>query len=337
MLLDYICAGMILTEDIFDDYGHLLLEKGSILTDTYLLRLRQLGFRQLRIMDPYAETLKGQAIIPAELRQELSLCVQALMNLHWQQSQTQKLCYLYLQQINGMITKVITTLETKLPDVINLSVRETSVDEIKHSVNVCLLSIVTGLYLKMPAAVVTEIAIGALLHDIGKTSLTAEAALKDMYLHATLGKELLLTHKFSPTVARIAAEHHERPDGFGYPLGLSGKDIHPLSRIVAVANYYDHAITNEKQMQMSRQEIVENMLLSGNSAFDLTTLRAFFQTIAVYPVGSLVKLNSGKLAYVLKNKIRMPLRPLVELADTSHSEIDLSLQPNMTIEQLIAE
>jgi putative nucleotidyltransferase with HDIG domain len=337
VLFDYIRAGMVLTQDVFDDRGNLLLENGSILTDTYLVRLRQLGVRQLRIFDPYAASLKSQPVIPAELRQELALCFQTLINLRWQQSQSSKLRYLYLQRMNSMVTEVIAHLESQIPDIINLSVRQPTEDEISHSVNVCLLSIVTGLYLKIPASVLSEIAIGALLHDIGKTALPEDAAPENSFIHATYGKDLLLANKFSPTVARIAAEHHERPDGSGRPLGLIGKDIHPLSRIVAIANYYDRAIACEKETQLSRQEIVENMLINGNAAFDLTTLRAFFQTIAVYPVGSLVKLNNSKLAYVLRNKVRMPLRPCVELADASRLEIDLALQPNITIKQLIAE
>lgn len=336
MQLEYIRPGMVLTEDIFDDYGHLLLEQGSVLTDSYLLRLKQLGFQRLRIIDPYAETLKAPAIIPAELRQGLSLCIQNLMTLSWQQQQTQKLRFIYLHQIHQMVAEIIATMEAKLPDVINLPVREPSTDEIKHAVNVCLLAIVTGLHLKMPVSVLSELAVGALLHDIGKTALPDAAVPDESCLHATLGKELLLAHKFNPIIARIAAEHHEHPDGSGYPLGLSGKDIHPLARIVAVADYFDLAIAKEQETGMSRQEIVENMMINGNSAFDLTTLRTFFQTIAVYPVGSLVKLNTGKLAYILKNKVRIPLRPLVELAD-SQLKIDLALQPDITIEQFIAE
>jgi putative nucleotidyltransferase with HDIG domain len=296
-----------------------------------------MGLRQLRVFDPYAASLKTQEIIPAELRQELALCFQALMNMRWNQAQNAKLRHLYLQRIDSMVNEVIAHLEDHIPNIINLSVRQPTEDEISHSVNVCLLSIITGLYLKIPASVLSELATGALLHDIGKTALSEDASPESAYTHTIYGKDLLIANKFSPTVARIAAEHHERPDGSGYPMGFIGKDIHPLSRIVAIANYYDRAIALEKKTKLSRQEIVENMLVNGNAAFDLNMLRAFFHTIAVYPVGSLVKLNSGKLAYVLKNKARMPLRPCVELADASHLEIDLALQPNTTIEQLIQE
>ena len=182
----------------------------------------------------------------------------------------------------------------------------------------------------------SELAIGALLHDIGKTALPEETT-PENYIHTLYGRDLLLANNFSPTITRIAAEHHECPDGSGYPMGLLGKDIHPLSRIVAIANHYDRAVELKKKNPLSRQEIVESMMTNGNAAFDLNMLRAFFQTIAVYPVGSLVKLNSGKLAYVIKNKIRMPLRPCVELVDSSRLEIDLAFKPNITIEQLIQE
>lgn len=327
---------MVLKQDITDERGNLLLEKGAILTESYLARLKQLGFRQLKVSDPYAASLKSQPAIPDALRQELVNCFEGLMIMRWNQAQSTKLRYMYFQKVDTVVKQVISHLDAHIPDIINMPVRQPSEDEISHSVNVCLLSIVTGLYLRFPPNILSDLAIGALLHDIGKGALP-EKVVDNAYTHTLYGRDLLLANKFNPTIARIAAEHHERPDGAGHPMGLIGKDTHPLSRIVAIANFFDQAISLEKKNQLSRQEIVESMMVNGNASFDLNMLRAFFQTIAVYPVGSLVKLNSGKLAYVLKNRARMPLRPCVELADSSRLEIDLSFQPSITIEQLVEE
>lgn len=326
---------MVLSEDIFDDRGSLLLENGIPLTNTYLARLKRLGIPRLRVFDPYAASLKPP-LLPAGLWQALTVYSQTLLTLKWQSLNMQQR-YLYLQRLNTLVTEVISHLESQLPAIINLPVRQPTEDEVSHAVNVCLLSIITGFYLRLPAAVLSEIAVGALFHDIGKTALAEKVPLADRYLHTIYGRDLLLSNKLSPIAARIAVEHHERPDVKGHPYGFSEKYIHTLSRIVAIANYYDRAISRENEMQVSRQEMVESMLASGNVAFDLVTLRVFSQTIAVYPVGCLVKLNDSRLAYVLKNKARLPLRPRVELADASRTEIDLALRPTITIAQLIAE
>lgn len=337
MLFDYIRAGMILNEDVTDDRGNLLLETGTVLTDNYLVRLRNTGFRQLRIVDPYAASLRPRTAIPEKLREELSLCFRSLLSMRWGQDQGEQLRYMYLQRIDATVKQVISHLETQIPDVINLPVRQPTEDEVSHSVNVCLLSTITGLYLRFPASVLSDLAIGALLHDIGKTAILDKPSQEGLYTHALYGHDLLLANKFNQTVARIAAEHHECPDGSGYPRGMQGTEIHPLSRLVSVANFYDRVISQEEEDELSRQEIVEAMMANGNAVFDLNMLRAFFQTIAVFPVGSLVKLNSGKLAYVLRNKTHMPLRPCVELVDESRCEIDLSSRPDVIIEELIQE
>ena len=337
MLLQYIRAGMILRQDITDERGNLLLESGAVLNNSYLSRLKQLGFRQLQVYDPYADSLRSSPAVPAAMRQELELCIRSLMQMRLCQDTNRKIRILHCQKLDAAVKQIISHLETQLPDIINMPIRQPVEDEVSHAVNVCLFSILTGLYLRFSESVLVELAAGALLHDIGKTLISADTVYDDAYSHTIYGHDLLLTNKYSQTVARIAAEHHERPDGLGYPLGLIGKDIHPLSRIVAVANHYDNALILEQKGQLQRQNAVESMMANGNAAFDLNILRAFFHTIAIYPVGSLVKLNSGKLAYVIKNKSKMPLRPCVQLAGASGVEIDLTVQPKVVIEQLIAE
>lgn len=336
MLIDYARAGMILSRDVTDERGNLLLENGAILTNIYLNRLKNLGISHLSVIDPVQEALRPRPAVPEKLRQELAICVGALYSMRWNHSQSTKLRYLYFQEINSTVKQIIAHLETNLPDISSLAVRQPTNDEIGHAVNVCLLSVITGLYLKMPDQILIDLAIGALLHDIGKTAIAASAIMRDRYIHTMYGHDLLLANNMNSTVARIAAEHHEKPNGSGYPMGMLGKDIHPLSRLVAVVNYFDYALSHEEETGRTRQEIIESMLAGGHIRFDLNMLRAFFQTAAVYPIGSFVRLNSGKLAYILKNKSRLPLRPCIQLAETG-VEVDLAFQPNITITELITE
>lgn len=338
--MSYVQPGMILGGDIVDERGNLLLEKGITLTASYISRLKQLNIRTIHIDDPIAELLT-QPAISAELQNELSLCFRNVFLLKASDLSNQNLRMLYMQQVDRTVDKVITETTRRLPQIMNVKLRQPSEDEVQHGINVCLLSLVTGLYLKMPQTLLKDLALGALFHDVGKTILPmiGPSEPDSLRFHPLFSRELLLKAKLSPTVARIAAEHHEHYDGSGFPAGLTAKDLHPLSRIVAIANFYDTALSEATANSTPRQEVVESMMSQGNARFDLNSLRAFFHTVAVFSVGSLIKLNTNKVGYVIKNNTHYPLRPVVRIFETTgtHTDIDLSLKPNMIITDIIEE
>lgn len=339
MHIRYVKPGMIVASDIFDDKGTLLLEKGITLTASYIERLQSLRIETLRIVDPEATALKTPVISP-KLRSELKECFRSLFQLKTQNMLTEKVCVLHLHQLPQTTGTIIDEIKTKMPVILNLEIRQTSPEEVDHAVNVCLLSLVTGLYIKLPDSMLHDLVAGALLHDIGKAANAKNHSFASgqSVLHPLYGEKLLNAVRQSYAVCRIAAEHHEAYDGTGYPSRLAGKAIHPLARIVAVANYYDNAIHTAQQTGSSRQDIVEDMLGKGNTLFDLNTLRAFFHTTAVYPVGSLVLLSNGQTGHVIKNYAQYPLRPLVRLNSiASAAEVSLMYKQNLTITAVLSE
>jgi HD-GYP domain-containing protein (c-di-GMP phosphodiesterase class II) len=331
--------GMILAQDIFDNHDNLLLEKGITLTESYINRLKQLGVRTIWIEDNAADALKTEAISP-ELRAELTVYFQALYTLKVNSLLAVNLRSMYLREIAIATDTAITQIEHHGEQLINLNIRQPNSDEISHALNVCLLSLVTGIYLKLPRPLLRELAMGALLHDIGKSLNSAIAAQTQATLHPSLGQDLLAKSGQSYGVCRIAAEHHECFNGTGFPARLAGKIIHPLARIVAVANYYDNALHQALVTDLTRQDVIETMMGMGNTKFDLNILRAFFHTIALYPVGSLVRLSTGQTGYVIKNHAHYPLRPLVRIitgAEAEPDEINLMHKPATTIVEFIKE
>jgi putative nucleotidyltransferase with HDIG domain len=329
-------VGMILTQDVVDERGNLLLEKGISLTRSYISRLKRLGINNVSVTDPYAESLKQPKVIRPQLREELTKCFTDLFRLKASDILNFKPPTAEFHQLNGVVDSVIDEAAASLDQAVNIQVRHPSEDEATHAVNVCLLSVVTGLYLKFDRKVIHELALGALLHDLGKSMLPYGDTDK-AYLHTIYGRELLLRSNLSPVIARIAAEHHEAFDGSGHPKGLAGRDIHPLSRLVCIANFFDVTLAADKK-RTPRQEIVEEMMAAGNTLFDLNLLRAFLNTVAIFPVGGLVRLNSGKTAYILNNRVHFPLRPVVRvIEDYGYTDIDLVMKPNVTITELIAE
>lgn len=336
MRIDDAGAGMVLMQDVVDERGNLLLEKGITLTRTYISRLKRLGITAVSISDPYAESLRQSKAISPELRGELIGCFSDLLRMKASDILNFRPPAAHMDKLHGTIDKVIQETASQLDQVINIQVREPSADETQHAANVCLLSVITGLYLKFEQPTLRELALGALLHDLGKSMLPMGDSDK-AFLHTVYGRELLLRSNLGKIVTRIAAEHHEAFDGTGHPKGLTAKDLHPLSRLVAITNYFDIAVTACDYEGTPRQEIIEKMMAAGNTYFDLNLLRAFFNTVAIYPVGSLVRLNNGRTAYVINNRIHFPLRPVVRvIEDYGHTDIDLVLKPNVTITGLIA-
>jgi putative nucleotidyltransferase with HDIG domain len=327
-------VGMVLIKDVVDERGNLLLEKGISLTRNYISRLKRLGIVNINVTDPYAASLKENQIINQQLRTELADCFTELFKMKAADILNFQPPAAHIEKLNNVVTEVIEEAESQLDQMLNIQVRQPSADETEHAVNVCLLSTVTGLYLKFDKGVLRDLALGALLHDLGK-SMLPHGEQDIAYLHTIYGRELLLRSNVSNVVSRIAAEHHEFFDGSGQPKGLAGRDIHPLSRLVTIADYYDNAMNATSR---PRLEIIETLMDGSNTLYDLNLLRAFLNTIAVFSVGSLVRLNTGKTGYIVGNRVHFPLRPTVRvLDDYGHVDIDLVMKPNISITELIAE
>lgn len=339
MRIDYAKAGMKLAQDVYDERGNLLLEKGIALTDSYIRRLKILGINNV-FVNRSSVSFIPESCISEELQMELSLCFRALLTMKAEDIFSDKLQTMYFRQIGRAADKTVHELEKCMPNILNIKVRMPRTDEIDHAINVCMLSLVTGLYLRLPKSTLHELAVGSLLHDFGKSviPLVDGRPTNSPALHTLYGRDLLLKHKQGRTVARIAAEHHEYYDGTGYPLGLAGKSTHPLSRVVAIADYFDNALTLSMSGGISRREILEEMMSASNVLFDPNILRAFLCTIAIYPAGSLVLLSTGQEAYVVKNHANFPMRPLVRIHQGSdYEDIDLLHRPATTIVDLIDE
>lgn len=196
---------------------------------------------------------------------------------------------------------------------------------IEHSLNVSILTSVFAKHLGFDKRVIQELTLGAFLHDIGKVLIPKEilnkrAALtqkehKIMQSHVALGLKLL---EDTPSVSHIAIqmvkEHHERLDGTGYPKQLEGKEISKYGRMIAIIDSYD-AMTCERPYKKSVHPInaFKTLISESPASYDEELVEKFIQCLGVYPVGTLVKLNSGKLGLISKLNKKKPLHPFVRV------------------------
>ena len=192
-----------------------------------------------------------------------------------------------------------------------------------HSVNVCLLSVELGRALGIGGQVLRHLAAGALLHDLGRALLGETAHRKkgnltgedwsQVRLHPQEGAQAILAGS-GPGVelaAAIALEHHARLDGQGYP-DLGGRSLHPLSRIVAVADSYE-AITSPRAYRPARppSEAMRILAEGSGTAFDGDVVSAFLHLMGDHPPGSLLRIGSGEVILVTGSDAGGPMRGLL--------------------------
>ncbi|MGH8283288.1 MAG: HD-GYP domain-containing protein [Gammaproteobacteria bacterium] len=194
-----------------------------------------------------------------------------------------------------------------------------------HCLSVCILSIVFGLHLGLSRDSIQELALGALLHDIGKMrtpvsildkpGLLTEDEFDIMKKHPVDGFNILRKHKdVSEKCLEIVQLHHERIGGQGYPFGLKGDEIPVHVRIVAIADVYDDITSNRVYHEGIPAHTGLNMMFHwAPRDFGEEMMQEFIRCIGIYPIGSLVELNKGILGIVMSTNPASRLRPIVML------------------------
>jgi putative nucleotidyltransferase with HDIG domain len=194
-----------------------------------------------------------------------------------------------------------------------------------HSLRVCILALAFGRHLGLERDELNLLGIGALLHDIGKMKVPNEilnkpGALSDyeyalMKSHVPRGVEIL---DKTPGIPRPAIEvarcHHERYNGNGYLSGLKGGEIGLFGMIGGIVDCYD-AISSDRAYHagMSAHAALRKMYEWRNRDFHPGLVEQFIQCMGIYPIGSVVELNTGEIGVVVAmNRLRR-LKPRVTL------------------------
>ncbi|MCL1908332.1 MAG: HD-GYP domain-containing protein [Holophagaceae bacterium] len=178
-----------------------------------------------------------------------------------------------------------------------------------------------------------DIGLGGLFHDVGKMRIPNEILNKPgrlteeefgvMRSHVTLGIDYLKNEKrLSDSAIKIVAEHHERFDGTGYPRGLSQRAISEIGQMTSIVDVYD-AITSIRvyHSALEPSDALKRIFEWSGKHFDEGLVQRFIKAIGIYPVGSLVRLDSDHLAVVMRQGENNMLTPLVRIvfdAKTGH-------------------
>jgi len=170
-----------------------------------------------------------------------------------------------------------------------------------------------------------DIGLGGLFHDIGKMKIPDEilnkpGSLTDheysiMMTHVQEGISYLGESRIlSQPVMKIVAEHHERFDGTGYPRGIARNAISLLGQMASIVDVYD-AITSVRVYHSAIEPVtaLQRIYEWGGKHFDETLVHSFIKGVGIYPVGSLVHMDSGRLAIVVRQGVESLLKPIVRV------------------------
>ncbi|KDP86059.1 HD-GYP domain-containing protein [Cupriavidus basilensis] len=194
-----------------------------------------------------------------------------------------------------------------------------------HSFAVCALMIALGRTLGLDNGEVQQLGLAGLVHDIGKISIPTQvlhkrgdmtaAEMAMVQRHPSVGYRILNEARlYSNIPLDVCVHHHERIDGRGYPFGLHGHEISVHAKIAAVCDTYDSLTSSRPGHQAwTPARALEYMAVRVDTLFDRTVFQAFTRSIGIYPLGTVLRLRSGRLAVVFAQNDNEPLRPRVKV------------------------
>lgn len=351
ILVDKVKEGMVLARTLHSYDGNILLNNGIIVKNSYIVKLKDLGIRELYIEDEISHDIVIDDVVSEETRFEARINIKnAMDSIRYGSS-------LDVKPVRNSVCKMIDELMDVKDTMVNLQdLKSNDQYTFSHSVNVCVLSLITGISMNYDEGRLRELGIGAMLHDVGKTRIPNEILNKPGSLtadefeivkkHTSFGYELLKKSMVLSTYASyIALTHHERYDGEGYPLGLRGEEIHEFARIVSIADVYD-ALTSDRvyKKRVNINEAVEYLIGMGDHQFDYNIVRNFIEHITIYPPGTCVLLNNGEKAIVVDVNKRYPNRPIIRILYDKEGqvprvpiEIDLTKNNTLLINEIIED
>lgn len=329
--------GMVIDQSVIDKKGRALIVKGATLDDFQIDGLLRLGVSGIYTRDGEAEEEDLSAIqIPDSVKrvvekervedrakikisEDVKKRVGEGIQYLYSNSDTQK----FSETANNIAGELQAAIETNEAIAVDIGALKVS-DEytFKHSVDVAAMAMIIGKKHGLSDQEVREIGIAGLLHDVGKSKIPGEilnkpARLTDdefevMKQHSVYGYHILKEKdQFSQSIMMGVLQHHEKINGTGYPLGITGDKMHVYAKIISLADIYDALVTERSYKKGFSQRDAVEMIMAMTAELDIDAMKSFLGSVILYPVDSIVSLSNGEKAKVVSNNPEYILRPTV--------------------------
>lgn len=206
-----------------------------------------------------------------------------------------------------------------------------------HSVAVCALMIALANELGLSEAQTKQAGMAGLLHDIGKAGIPIEVlnkpgALTDeefttVKLHPERGHAMLVQANITDEVVLdVVLHHHEKVNGMGYPNKLKADEISLFAKMGAVCDVYDAVTSNRPYKDGWEPGVSLHRMAQWSEHFDDSVFKAFVKSVGIYPIGSMVKLKSGRLAVVIDQSPKSLLTPVLKVFFSTKSNSHIPVE-----------
>jgi HD-GYP domain-containing protein (c-di-GMP phosphodiesterase class II) len=327
MLLDTIKGNEILAKDIITDSGIVIMSAGAIVKREYISKLVELDIYYIYIEDEYSVGIDDDDNIEELIKEQCQSIVKEIIEKYSYQGHGE------LVHIQHVAEEIIGDI-LKQPEIMfSISgVRKKSESTYSHSINVCALSVLLALRMKLPKARVREIAVGSLLHDIGYTSVTFDyinslynecnkQEQKELMKHVIYGYSAVIKEEWlSQTSKDIILCHHERIDGTGYPFHKTEDKIKIGSKIVGLCDTFDCMVYGHLVPKMKVHNAIDYIVSQAGIKFDFDIVNCFIESVAAYPNGTAVITNEGERGIVLRQNVKCPTRPVIHMISDSNGK-----------------
>lgn len=233
---------------------------------------------------------------------------------------------LVLSQVEPVVEKVLSSVLKNQHALSSLAkIRKSNQFLFEHSISTCALMIGFGNSLGLNNDIQHETGVGALLHDIGMSTISSKIINKPGKLsrveyakvkkHVENGSTILKqTENIKNIQLLIAGEHHERFNGKGYPFRKKGDEISIYGQMMSIVDVYD-AMTSNRGYRgaISSSKALITLLSRSDEEFKGELVQRFIQSVGIYPFGTLIRLANGLLGVVINVKSKSLLFPVLRI------------------------
>lgn len=313
----------VLAQDVLTEDYRILLGRGTILKQEYIEKLERLEIDEVYLEE--SGDVEEIHVLHNEIEEKVKERVKSILEQH-------------VYRINSQLEEVLSEAEIVIDSVLEnekivekiYDIQERSADLYEHSVNVCALSTLTAIKFGLKREEIYDIAVAALLHDLGLRYLATnyenvdiqELALteqEEFRKHTVYGYTVLKSEDWlSDQVKEIVLNHHEHVDGSGYPLNTTNLSI--PCQIVSICDLFDEMICGVGNVRTHVYVAIGHLRNYSGIWYDDKLVDTFLQFTAVYPVNTKIRLTTGEVAIVIKQNSRFPEKPIVKIVKDDSGE-----------------